>query len=186
MALLASLRNMVQATLMPHGNSLHQLPDDWHPVEDDRIEFWPAVRFFGKLLLILAAIFCWIVFAKAQTIVVPLSGQANLVPIQNSATGTTAAVNTALPGYANKWTYICGFVITSAGTSTSTVVTASIIGIATPMNFVYNYVSSGQGILGVALPACVTASNQGSPITVGVPGGGAGTTVAVSAWGFAN
>jgi hypothetical protein len=139
-----------------------------------------------RILAALTALCLYASLALAQTIVVPLSGSANLIPIQNSATGTTAAVSTILPGFANKWTYICGFVITSAGTSTATVVTASIIGIATPMNFVYNFVSSGQGILGVALPACQTASVQGSPITVGVPAGGAGTTVAVSAWGFAN
>lgn len=139
-----------------------------------------------KIIAGLVALCFFASFAIAQTIVVPLAGQSNLIPIQNSATGTTAGVSTSLPGYANKWTYICGFVITSAGTSTSTVVTASIIGIATPMNFVYNFVSSGQGILGVALPACQTATAQNAPITVGVPAGGAGTTVAVSAWGFAN
>lgn len=49
---------------MPHGNSLHQLPDP----HEDWIEFWPAVWFFGKLLLILAVIIWWIISpSHAQT-----------------------------------------------------------------------------------------------------------------------
>jgi hypothetical protein len=54
------------------------------------------------------------------------------------------------------------------------------------MNFVYTFVSSGQGILGVALPGCITSSALNQSITVNVPAGGAGTTVAVSTWGYTN
>jgi hypothetical protein len=47
---------------MPHGNSSHQLPDDWNAVEDEG--FWdllaPGIVFFGPLALALGLIVWWL------------------------------------------------------------------------------------------------------------------------------
>jgi len=120
--------------------------------------------------------------ALAQTLVVP--AQTNLNQIQASATGTTGQVTATLTGAAGRWTNLCGFVVTSAGTSSAAAVNVTVTGTGTTMNFTYNFVSSGQGVLGVALPACIQSSAVNTNIVVTVPGGGAGTTVAVTAWGY--
>jgi hypothetical protein len=102
-----------------------------------------------------------------------------------SATGTTAATAASLPAVSGKWTYICGFTITSGGTTTAAVGNATVAGAVTgTLNFTYVDVSSGQGILGVAFPQCIVASAQNTAITVTAPAGGAGTVVAVTAWGY--
>jgi hypothetical protein len=54
------------------------------------------------------------------------------------------------------------------------------------MNFVYAFVSSGQGVFGIAFPGCISGSAQNTSIVVNVPAGGAGTTVAATAWGYTN
>ncbi len=55
-----------------------------------------------------------------------------------------------------------------------------------PLNFEYAFVSSGQGILGVAFPGCISSSAVNTSIVVNVPAGGAGTVGAVNAWGYTN
>jgi len=120
--------------------------------------------------------------ALAQTLVVP--SQTNIKQIQASATGTTGSVTATLTGAAGQWTNICGFIVTSAGTSAATAVNVTVTGTGTTLNFTYNFVSSGQGVLGVALPACLQSSAVNTNIVVTVPGGGTGTTVAVTAWGY--
>jgi len=59
-------------------------------------------------------------------------------------------------------------------------------GLPTTMNFTYVFVSSGQGVLGVAFPGCLVASAANTNIVVNTPAGGAGTVGSVSAWGFTN
>lgn len=125
--------------------------------------------------------------ASAQlpsTAQIPIGGQpAQLV---QSTTGTTGATSVTLTGIPGKFTYICGFTITSAGTTAGIAVTATITGTVNTMNFIYAFVSTGQGILGVALgPGCMTTPATGGNIVLSVPAGGAGTVVAVTAWGYA-
>ncbi len=115
----------------------------------------------------------------------PGSNTSNLT---GSATFTTGASSATLTGASNKWTYICGFVVTSAGTTTAATGTITVTGtISGTMNFQYVFVSSGQGVLGIAFgPGCIQSANQNSNIVVNTPAGGAGTAGAVTAWGYTN
>lgn len=139
-----------------------------------------------KILLALAIF--WALPAQAQLNTVwppPQGSQPN--NITASATGTTGQITATLTGAANRWTYICGFVLTSGGTSSATVVDATITGTITgTLNYQYVYVSSGQGILGVAFPGCISSSAVNTSIVVTLPAGGAGTVNAISAWGYTN
>ena len=120
-----------------------------------------------------------------QTMNIPAGSQVS--PLTVSTTGTTGPISATLTGAANRWTYICGFVITSGGTTSALTANATIAGtISGTMNFTYIFVSAGQGLLGVAFPGCITSSAVNTNIVVTVPGGGAGTTAAVTAWGYLN
>jgi hypothetical protein len=106
-------------------------------------------------------------------------------PVTNSAAGTTAAVVATLPASAIATTYICGFVMSSGGTTAALVGNATVTGtLGGTLNFTYVDVSAGQGLLGVAFPQCIPGSAVNTAIVVTMPAGGAGTVAAVSAWGY--
>lgn len=110
-------------------------------------------------------------------------------PITASATGTTAAVTATLPGVVGKTTFICGFVMTSGGTTTAAFANATVTGtIGGTLNFVYGAVAPavGQGLLNIVFdPVCVPASAQNTAIVVTQPAGGTGTTAeALTVWGY--
>jgi len=124
--------------------------------------------------------------ALAQVVITtPLAGP-NATPLTPSSTFTTGASSVTLTGAANKWTYICGFTITSSATATPVAADVTITGVPTTMHFTYIFVTTGQGILGIAFPGCITSSAPNTSIVVNVPAGGAGTVGSVSAWGFTN
>jgi len=124
--------------------------------------------------------------ALAQVVITtPLSGP-TLTPLTPSSTFTTGTSSATLTGAAGKWTYICGFTVTTAGTTAAISGNVTVTGVPTTMNFTYVFVSSGQGILGIAFPGCITASAPNTSIVVNTPAGGAGTTGSVTAWGFTN
>ena len=105
--------------------------------------------------------------------------------ITASTTATTGSFNSSLAAVLGKTNFICGFVITSGGTTAAAVVNATITGaVVGTMNYAYVFPSSGQGVLGVAFPQCIIASGSNTAITVSVPAGGAGTTAALSVWGY--
>ncbi len=105
--------------------------------------------------------------------------------LTGSNTGTTGAVTATLTSASLHTAFICGFIITSGGTTSALVQNATVTGtIGGTLNFTYVDVSSGQGLLGVAFPQCIPASAQNTNIVVTAPAGGAGTVAAVSAWGF--
>ena len=107
------------------------------------------------------------------------------VNVTASVTATTGSFNASLAASSNRLNQICGFVITSGGTTSAAVVNATVAGtVSGTMNFAYVFPSSGQGILGVAFPQCINASAANTAITVTVPGGGTGTTAALSVWGY--
>jgi hypothetical protein len=54
------------------------------------------------------------------------------------------------------------------------------------MSFIYTFVSSGQGVLGVAFPGCISSSAVNTSNAITVPGGGAGSVVATNIWGYTN
>lgn len=99
-------------------------------------------------------------------------------------TGTAAATLTA---QAAKWTYLCGFTVTTGGTTAATTGKVTITGLITgTMSFTYVFVSSGQGIMGIAFPGCISSSAVNTAIVVNTPAGGAGTVGSVNAWGYNN
>ena len=68
------------------------------------------------------------------------------INITNSVTATTGSFSAALGAVAGTTNYICGFVITSGGSSAASVVTATGTGtISGALNFSYVFPSSGQG-----------------------------------------
>jgi hypothetical protein len=118
----------------------------------------------------------------------PIPEGPNVFNATASATFTTGTATATLTGASGKFTYICGFVVTSAGTTTATLGDITITGTITgTLNFEYAFVSSGQGILGIAFgPGCIQSSAKNTSIVVNVPAGGAGTAGAVTAWGYTN
>lgn len=107
------------------------------------------------------------------------------INVTASTTATTGSFSASLAATSNRTNYICGFVISSGGSSAATVVNATVGGtISGTMNFAYVFPSSGQGVLGVAFPQCIVANGSNVAITVSVPGGGTGTTAALSVWGY--
>lgn len=142
-----------------------------------------------KLALVLLALFCLAGLAQAQLPVIfpaPQGGQPNAVT--NSATGTTAQITVTLAAVANKRTFICGFVISSGSTTAAATVTATVTGtLGGTQSYQYVFVSTGQGLLGVAYgPTCISSSAVNTAIVLTVPGGGAGSVVAATAWGYQN
>ena len=106
-------------------------------------------------------------------------------PVTISTTGTVGAISVVLPGAVNRLTSLCGFVITSGGTTTAVVGVATVTGVVSgTMSFEYVAVSSGQGLLGVAFPQCLPAATASAGISVTSPAGGTGTVGAVTAWGY--
>jgi hypothetical protein len=100
---------------------------------------------------------------------------------------TTGASSATLTGAASKWTYLCGFTVTSAGTTAATLGAITVTGtIGGTMTFEYAFVSSGQGVFGIAFPGCISSSAVNTSIVVNTPAGGAGTVGAVNAWGYTN
>jgi hypothetical protein len=135
-----------------------------------------------RLALALLAL-AWFAGAQAQQCLVT-TGTSQIIPLQNSGTGTTGAVTSTLTGVPNKWTYLCGFMVTSAGATAGTVRAATVTGTGTTLTFEYLDPSAGQGFLGVALPVCFSSSAQNTNIVVSVPGTGTGTVgLSVTAWG---
>lgn len=126
--------------------------------------------------------------APAQVVTVkpfPQGGQTN--NLTASTTFTTGASSATLTGKSSAWTYLCGFTVTSAGTTSATSGTVTVTGTVTgTLNFTYVFVSSGQGILGIAFPGCISSSAVNTSIVVNTPAGGAGTTGSVAAWGYTN
>jgi len=115
----------------------------------------------------------------------PEGGQTN--NLTNSATFTTGTSSATLTGAAGRFTYICGFVVSSAGTTAATLGAITITGtVSGTMNFEYAFVATGQGIFGIAFPGCISSSAANTSIVVNTPAGGAGTVGAVTAWGYTN
>ena len=102
-----------------------------------------------------------------------------------SATATTGSFSATLSAVVGRTNYLCGFIITSGGSSAASVVGVTVTGtIGGTMNYSYVFPTTGQGGLGVAFPQCVIASASNTAITVTVPGGGTGTSASLSMWGY--
>ena len=120
-------------------------------------------------------------------------GQISLAPtpgggtqVTASATGTTGAVTASLPALSGKSNYLCGFTVTSAGTTTPALFPVTITGTTSgTLTFEYWATGAAQGALERTFTPCIVSSGSNTAITVNVPALGTGTAgVAVTANGF--
>lgn len=125
---------------------------------------------------------------------IPAGAQAPrpLLGVQITASSGTVAAGTAtatLAAATGKVTYICGFAITSTGSTAAAVVAPTVTGIITgTMTFAYASVAgatlSNQPLI-VPFAECMPASAPNTTIVVSMPTLGAGNTNAtVNAWGY--
>lgn len=104
----------------------------------------------------------------------------------NVAAGTATATLAAAVG---KVTYICGFMVTSGGSTGAAVVNGTITNTVTgTMTFTYATVAGatlGNTPLVVPFSPCISAATPNTTIPVSLPTLGAGNTnTTVSAWGY--
>jgi hypothetical protein len=106
------------------------------------------------------------------------------VQVTNSATATTGAFSAtlaAMPGYYN---YVCGFTVSSGGTTSAAPVTITVTG-GTGGTLSYIYVpATGGASLPINFSPCVVASATNIAIAVNIPALGAGTVAAANIRGF--
>lgn len=143
----------------------------------------------SKLWLVLALLAGLVAPALAQVVqVAPIPQGAAIAVVTSSTTGTTGSVNAGILGAANKWTYVCGFTVTSGGTTSATTGTVQLSGTTSSnMNFTYVFPAAGaQGVLGVAFPGCIASRAVNTAIYVSVTAGGTGTAVSANLWGYRN
>lgn len=111
-------------------------------------------------------------------------------PVTANSGNVAAGVATAtLPAAAGKTTYICGFTITSAGSTGAAVVSPTITNTITgTLTFTYTSVAGAtlaNAPLIVPFNPCVPANAANTTIPVSMPSLGAGNTnTTVNAWGF--
>jgi hypothetical protein len=108
-----------------------------------------------------------------------------------AASGTVANASAAatLAAAAGRTTYICGFIVTSTGSTAATVVAPTITGTITgTLTFAYASVAGAtlnNPALIAPLNGCIAASAPNTAIVVTVPALGAGNTNStVNAWGY--
>jgi hypothetical protein len=123
--------------------------------------------------------------ARAQS---PAQGQGS--PITAASGNVAAGVATAtLAAALGKVTYICGFSITSAGSTGAAVVSPTVTNVITgTMTFTYATVAGatlGNPPLIVPFNPCLPANAPNTAIPIALPSLGAGNlSASVNAWGF--
>jgi hypothetical protein len=129
----------------------------------------------------------WVNSGVSTGVSYPVGGQ----PVNGSQTlsgaATSGAAVATLPAQAGRWTYICGFTITSGNFTAGAMVTAVIANLqGGNLSYAYLQPQTGQGAFGVTFaPVCLPTNAANTAITVTVPGNAstAGLT-AVNAWGY--
>lgn len=138
-----------------------------------------------KRLAALLLMLCLAAPAVAQA-PIPLRGVEITASSGTVAAGTATATLAAATG---KVTYICGFAITSTGSTAAAVVAPTVTGIITgTMTFAYATVAGAtlaNQPLVVPFGTCMPASAPNTAIVVSMPTLGAGNTnTTVNAWGY--
>jgi hypothetical protein len=107
----------------------------------------------------------------------------------SSGTVAAATATATLPATPGRYTFICGFSITSAGSTGAAVVAPTVTSVVGgTMTYTYTTVAGAtlaNAPLVVSFTPCVPATAANTTIPVSVPSLGAGNTnTTVSAWGF--
>lgn len=119
----------------------------------------------------------------------PVTGVAATPVTANSGNVAAGVATATLPAAAGKTTYICGFTITSAGSTAAAVVSPTVTNTITG-TLTFTYVSVAGATLAnqsliVPFNPCVPANAANTTIPVSLPSLGAGNTnTTVNAWGF--
>lgn len=102
-----------------------------------------------------------------------------------AATGTTSAVTCTLAGAGSRTTYICGFEMTSAQTSTAGSFSGTISNIEGSLTFTYQQqaAASGSNLLTRTFTPCIPASGQNTAIAISFTNANA-AALDINAWGF--
>lgn len=139
----------------------------------------------NRLAAALFALFLSGIPAIAQS-PLPLQGVQITASSGNVAAGVATATLAAATG---KVTYICGFSITSAGSTAAAVVSPTVANVITgTMTFTYASVAGAtlaNQHLTVPFTPCISANAPNTTVPVSMPSLGAGNTnTTVNAWGY--
>jgi hypothetical protein len=144
------------------------------------------------LLVALLALYASIAFAQSPSGTGMRGGgnagyPAGATPTAAGSTGTTSAVTASIAATAGKVSFLCGFSIGNAQTSTGTIVTAptvtGVIGSVTLTYEVQNTLSTSN-IFSQTFSPCLAGSGQNAAVTVTSPANADASAVAVNAWGY--
>ena len=118
-----------------------------------------------------------------------LQGQPVTGIAASSGTVAAGAATATLPAVQGRFTYICGFAITSSGSTTAIVVAPTVVGaIGGTQTYAYATVAGvllANAPLVVPFTPCLPSSAVNTAIVVSIPSLGAGNTnTTVSAWGY--
>ena len=136
-----------------------------------------------KLLVLFALLFALPAMAQSP----PLNQGVQITASSGNVAAATATAT--LAAVVGKVTYICGFSITSAGSTGAAVVSPTVANVITgTMTFTYASVAGatlGNPPLIVPFTNCLPATAPNTTIVVSMPTLGAGNTnTTVDAWGF--
>jgi hypothetical protein len=103
----------------------------------------------------------------------------------NTGTGTTGATIATLAAVAAKFTYICGFTISSDATA-AIAGTATVVGtVGGTMSYIQNVGSAtAAGVLSQTFAPCIPSSAVNTAIVITSVAAGTGGNTAVTAWGY--
>lgn len=106
-------------------------------------------------------------------------------PTTASATGTTGATTATLAAVSAKFTYLCGFTITSDATA-AVAGTATVTGIVGgTMSFIQNVgAATAAGILSQTFNPCLQSSAVNTAVAINSVAAGVGGNTAVTGWGY--
>jgi hypothetical protein len=125
--------------------------------------------------------------AFAQQFCVPGNGPpGQITPVMDSQIGTAAALTATLTGAAGKFTYVCGYLVQTAGAGTAAAQDVQITGTLVTMHNAYLDPSSGQGVTGVAFPTCFRSAAVNTNIVITKPNNASGGGAEISSltlWG---
>jgi hypothetical protein len=125
-------------------------------------------------------------WSSYPTNITALSGAPNAIPITGTATGTTASIAVTLAAAVNKFTYLCGFVL-SADATASTEGAATITGAGSgTMNFRQSVAALANGTAQTpqTFTPCLQSSAVNTAITINSVAAGTGGNAAGYAWGY--
>jgi hypothetical protein len=142
-------------------------------------------------LALLACLWASLAFGQQGTPFIPADSSSERVAIANSSGNVAAGTATAtLPLITGKTSYLCGWSITSTGSTATAIVSPTVTNVQGGTQ-TYTYVTvagvaAANAQLNITYTPCLPANAAANAPTVTLPSLGAGNTNAtVNAWGYA-